>query len=189
MEYSIPSDCDAVFTPLSAGSTNSVLQTLMNCFQWFCEHPGISKEALSSMLSLQKSLFPAPNELPGSYEAALHVIAPYIISPVVYDICVNDCILYRGQHSDLVKCPECGTDRPTGQAGRHFIYLPLKERLFGSTSMAEILQKHLIHPRPTKMQDIHDSPAWHEAYSKEGMYTHICIITNLPDTILSIHIP
>jgi hypothetical protein len=159
--------------PLFDGSPHSVLQTLVNCFQWFCEHPGISKEALSSMLAMQKSLLPAPNNLPGSYETALHVIEPHIVTPVSYDICVNDCILFRKQFSGLTKCPDCGADRKSGQVRRHFLYLPLKprlQRLFGSSCMAEILQSHLTHPRGTTMQDIHDSPAWQDAYCREDFY-------------------
>ena len=56
--------------PLFDGSPHSVLQILVNCFQLFCEHPGISKEALSSVLAMQKSLLPAPHNLPGSYETS-----------------------------------------------------------------------------------------------------------------------
>ena len=67
-EYlAMQSDSDA---PLFDGSPHSVLQILVNCFQLFCEHPGISKEALSSMLAMQKSLLPAPHNLPGSYETS-----------------------------------------------------------------------------------------------------------------------
>ena len=161
------SDGDA---PLFDGSPHSVLQTLVNSFQWFCEHPGISKEALSSMLAMEKSLLPAPHNLPGSYETALHVMSHISFPRVSYDICVNDCILFR---NGLTKCPECGADRKSGQARRHFLYLPLKprlQRLFGSSCMAEILRSHLTHARGTTMRDIHDSPAWQDAYHREGIY-------------------
>ena len=101
----------AACIPLYDGSPHTVLQTLVEHFRWFCEHPGVSNEALSSMLAMQKGILPVPNQLPGSYEAALRIIQPYIISPVTYDICVNDCILFRGGYSSLNQCPTCGSDR------------------------------------------------------------------------------
>ena len=41
--------------PLYDGSSNSVLDTLVKYFHWFSEHPGISKEAFSSMLPVQST--------------------------------------------------------------------------------------------------------------------------------------
>ena len=148
-----------------------MLHTLVEHFRWFCEHPGVSKEALSSMLAMQKTVLPIPNQLPGSYEAALRVIEPYIVSTVVYDICVNDCILFRKEYSCLTQCPKCGSDRQTGRAARHFIYLPLKPRLarlFGNSCMAEVLQSHLRAEGSDELQDLHDSDAWLNAYSSTG---------------------
>ena len=44
---------DAAIKPLYDGSNTTVLQALVKNFHWFTEHPGVSKEALSSMLSMQ----------------------------------------------------------------------------------------------------------------------------------------
>lgn len=55
------------------------------------------------MLKMQKGILPLPNQLPGSYEAALRVIEPYIVSPVTYDICINDCILFRNEFKSMPK--------------------------------------------------------------------------------------
>ena len=163
----ILSNCNAASTPLYNGSPHSVLHTLVEHFRWFCEHPGVSKEALSSMLSMQKALLPQPNELPASYEAALRVIAPHIVTPIAYDVCGNDCVLFRGEYSNLTQCPRCGLKRLTGPAARRFMYLPLKPRLmrlFGNSCMAEVLQKHLCTDQ-NQLQDIHNSPVCRNAYS------------------------
>lgn len=40
-------------SPLYDGAPVTVLETLVHYFTWFSEHPGISEEALSSMLSMQ----------------------------------------------------------------------------------------------------------------------------------------
>ena len=82
------------------GSAHTLMSTLVEYFRWFCEHPGTSKEAFSSMLAMQKSILPTPNVLPGSYEAALRIIEPHIISTVSFDICDNDC----SETSTAVSC-------------------------------------------------------------------------------------
>ena len=51
------------------------------------------------MLTMQKSMLPPGNSLPASYEAALSAIEPYLVQPVVYDVCKNDCIIYRNKHA------------------------------------------------------------------------------------------
>lgn len=57
-------ESDAVTTLLYEGSTSTVLQALVKHFHWFSDHPGISKEALSSMLAMEHSLLPPGNNLP-----------------------------------------------------------------------------------------------------------------------------
>ena len=71
----------AACTPLYCGSPHTVLSTLVEHFRWFYEHPEISKEALSFMLSMQKEILPTPNELLNWYEAAIYIIEPHIVSP------------------------------------------------------------------------------------------------------------
>ena len=75
--------------PLYPGSSHTVLNAVVDQFKWFCEHPGVSKGALPTSLALQKSLLPTPNELHGSYEAALLIIEPHIVSTVTYDVYCN----------------------------------------------------------------------------------------------------
>ncbi len=98
---------NAAGTPLYEGSHNTVLNVLVEHFHWFTQHPGISKDALSSMLAMQHKFLPNGNNLPSSYEAALRIIEPYLTQPVVYDVCRNDCIVFRNEYASLVKCPKC----------------------------------------------------------------------------------
>ena len=166
---------------LFEGSSLTVLQALVKYFSWFCEHPSISKTALSSMLTMQKSMLPPDNSLPASYEAALSAIEPYLVQPVVYDVCKNDCIIYRNEHASLSSCPKCGSGRYISEqskfAVRRFTYLPLKprlQRLFGTHNMAQILQTHCVvqdtDDDDDTIYDIHQSEAWRKAYSKEGIF-------------------
>ena len=166
-------------TPLYNGSTLTTLQSLVQYFSWFCEHPAISKAALSSMLAMQQSLLPPDNNLPMSYEAALAAIEPYLVQPIVYDACKNDCIVFRCAYSSLSKCPKCGSERYISEQSKiavgRFTYLPLKprlQRLFGNHNMAQILQSHcIVHDYDDDIIfDIHQSVSWKTAYSCNGMF-------------------
>lgn len=163
-------------TPLYEGATITVLQALVEYFTWFSEHPGMSKEALSSMLSLQhNSILPPGNFLPETYEAALKAIQPYLIKPVVYHVCPNDCIIFRGSSADLLHCSQCHSARyisGTSIPARTFSYLPLRPRLarlFGTPNLAQVVQTHLTE-KTDEMNDIHDSPSWRRAYSLQGVF-------------------
>ena len=119
-------------TPLYEGAPTTVLHALVKHFHWFSDHPGISKEALSSMLKMEHSLLPPGNNLPCSYKTALSAIEPYLVQPQVFDVCENDCIIFRNEYAQLTECPKCLSPRYTQQyhtSKRHFTYLPLKPRL------------------------------------------------------------
>lgn len=123
-----------------------MLHALVKHFHWFSEHPGISKEALSSM---EHSFLPPGNKLPSTYDAALCAIEPYLVQPIVYDVCKNDCIVFRKEHMHLTECPKCDSPRYISQQSqipvRRFTYLPLKPRLtrfFGTANLAGVLQAH-----------------------------------------------
>ena len=159
----------AAALPLYEGFPNSVIHTLVKYFHWFSEYPGISKESFSSMLALQSTLLPGGNNLPTSYEAARRTIEPHLVQPIIYDVCKNDCIVYRGLNASLAACPKCGCDRYISEqshtAVRHYTYLPLKPRLvrmFGNANMAHILQSHtVIHDtKDNHVADIQQSLAW-----------------------------
>ena len=94
---------------LYAGSKITVLDALVNQFHWFSQHPGVSKEALSSALAMQYKFLPTPNNLQSIYEAALSTIKPYLVQPIVYDVCKNDCVVFRLEYESLRECPKCGS--------------------------------------------------------------------------------
>lgn len=157
-------------TPLYEGSSITVLQSLAIHFRWFCQHPGISKAALSSM----DGMLPARKQLPSSYEAALAAIEPYLVQPVYYDVCQNDCIIFRKEYASHLECPKCGSKRYISEQSvipvRRFTYLPLKPRLcrmFGNQSMAKVLQSHatICSDENNPIFDIHQSDAWRRFYN------------------------
>ena len=119
-------------------------------FHWFTSHPGISKEALGSMLAMEHDLLPPGNNLPKSYNDALKFIEPYLVQPVVYDVCKNDCVIFRDEFSGISACPLCHSSRYVSEQSkthaRRFSYLPLKPRItrmFGTANLAGVLQSHI----------------------------------------------
>jgi len=115
------------------------------------------------------------NSLPSSYEAARSTIEPYLVQPVVYNVCKNDCILFCNEYSDLVECGEKrNISEDSHTAVRRFTYLPLKprlERMFGDSNIARILQSHAVQDdQPDCIYDIHQSPAWKSAFQQDGIF-------------------
>lgn len=117
------------------------------------------------------------NLLPTSFKDAYRIIKPYVVPEVVYHVCPNDCILFRGEYKDKTICPKCNSPRFKGQNTpmRTFHYLPLGRRFkrnYGTATISELLQSHSGEKSSsdTKMHDIHDSPKWKEAYSSSGVF-------------------
>lgn len=162
-------------TPLYEGSKQTVLQAVCNYFSWFTNHPSLSKEALSDMLLIQKGILPAENKLPCNYESALSVIRPYLLQPVNFHACRNDCVLFRNEYEGMTECPKCNSPRYKRKniPCRQFTYLPIGprlERMFGTSNLSLILQSHMSDIVSSTMFDIHDSTTWREAFSVEGTF-------------------
>ena len=164
-------------TPLYNGAM-TVMDALVKHLSWFSEHPSISKEALSDVLRMEHlEILPPGNNLPSSYNDAMKVIEPFLIQPIMFHACPNDCIIFRGDHTDLETCPTCGANRykQTGIPAKRFTYLPVGPRLvrlFGTSNLAKIVQAHGLHhsTKHVSMYDIHDSPTWKLAYSTTGEF-------------------
>ena len=129
------------------------------------------------MLAMQSSILPEGHALSSTYESALLEIEPYLVQSVVYDVCPNDCIIFRGEYKSLSECPLCHSGRyTTGKIpARRFTYLPLKPRLirlFGTASMAQLLQSHAMvtHSQDEKIYDVHQSRAWKNVYGNDGLF-------------------
>lgn len=131
----------------SLTSSSTLFETVVYLFDWFSSHPSLSKEAFSKNLQLWHSILPKDNQLPTSYHEAYRVLKPYLIPEVVFDVCPNDCILFRREYKDAVICPKCNNSRfKEGKIPkRTFHYLPLGPRLvwnFGTKDISCILQSH-----------------------------------------------
>ena len=164
-----------VTEPLYNGASITLLETVVEHLLWFAEHPGISKEALSNLLHVQHHrVLPPGNILPENYEAAMKLVEPFLITPVVFHVCPNDCIIFRGKHAHLDQCPRCHLNRfITGTVpAKRFTDLPIGprlERMFGTPNLSEIVQSHCSRS-DGNLYDIHDSKVWERSYSAQGLF-------------------
>lgn len=171
---------DKANLPLFEGSTASVLQALCGYFSWFTEHPGTSKSALSDLLRLHHDeILPRDNYLPSSYDEAVSFIKPFLLPFVTYHACRNDCVLFRKSdrydYSDEERCPECEDARfiSKGKPYRKFYYYPLEprwRRMFGTATIAEVLQSHSGDTESSMLQDVIGSGSWKSVYSETGFF-------------------
>ena len=108
-DLSIYDDEKLSSSPLYDGAEISVMDAIVKYLSWFSEHPGISKEALSDMLSLQHhEVLPRGNRHPASYSDIMKLVEPFLMQPIHFHCCPNDCIVFRGVYTDLDSCPVCG---------------------------------------------------------------------------------
>lgn len=89
----------------------TLLEALIYVFDWFSSHPSLSKEAFSNSLQLWHEILPEGNLLPTSYKQAYRIIKPYLVSEVIFHVCINDCVLFRNDLKDSVTCPKCNEPR------------------------------------------------------------------------------
>ena len=132
------------------------MDALVKYLKWFSEHPGICKDALSDILRLEHNeVLPSGNKLPSSFADAMKLAEPFLIQPILFHICPNDCILFRNEYANLDICPMCGASCYTKWdiPAQQFTYLtvgPRLVRLFGTKNLAEIIQCHGLHQSSRK---------------------------------------
>ena len=161
--------------PLYDGSQTTLLQAVIKNLCWFCEHPSISKEALSDSLQAQHDILPPGNCLPVSYKAVHKLIRPYSIPRIEFHACRNDCLIFRGEYAEAERCPVCSEKRfiRPGVPAKRFHHLPVGprlQRLFQTANLAQIVQSHTQRDCHGVMKDLHDSPAWKKGFSHNGIF-------------------
>ncbi|XP_074373627.1 uncharacterized protein LOC141713976 [Apium graveolens] len=89
--------------PFFEGSECTKLESMLKLHNWKARF-GISDTAFTELLSSVGSILPKDNVLPpNTYEAKKTLSLVYI----KIHLCPNDCILYRGIHSNASQCPHC----------------------------------------------------------------------------------
>ena len=98
--------------PLYAGSTVSVIHSVASHLMWFTSHPNISKDFFSDMFLMgHSSALPPDNLLPCSYTDLIKLVEPFLIKPIIFHCCPNDCLVFRGNYANAKVCPHCSSSR------------------------------------------------------------------------------
>lgn len=161
-------------SPLYEGSTQTVRHGIEKYLKIFTTKMQ-SKSSLTVTLQATKSLLPIPNGLPDSYSKVRSLLADELLTVEKIHVCINDCILFRGQYSRLISCPMCGEARYKAEDAlnrryprRTYTYACLQrslELLFGSANIAQVMQSAggaTFGEIPTSLTDIIDTQSWRE---------------------------
>eukprot|EP00111_Clytia_hemisphaerica_P011821 TCONS_00034748-protein len=167
-------ESDVAKTKLYPGSELTVLEAIFLKIRTFVGHTSSKAELSEIFRNDHQHVLPKPNNMPSSYEEAYKLIEPFLLPLETYDVCVDDCMLFRGEHSEKDQCVLCGKDRryPNGRPKRIFKYFPLGPqiaRLYGSESLKKYLE---VPERPIEfVADIQDTAAWNvEWFSEDGAF-------------------
>lgn len=81
-------------------------------------------------------------DLPSEYMVYHQAAKLARVTPIIYDSCINSCILYAAEYRDLPLCPFCNEARfkPNGKPRRRFNYFPLIPCLQGFFQSVERVQ-------------------------------------------------
>lgn len=139
--------------PLFEGSECTKLESMLKLHNWKARF-GISDTAFTELLSSVGSILPKDNVLPPNAYEAKKTLSDLGLEYIKVHSYPNDCILYRGIHSDASQCPHCKLSRwkvrKNGQLRVnvpakvmwYFPIIPRFKRLFKSPSTAELMTWH-----------------------------------------------
>ncbi|XP_074321972.1 uncharacterized protein LOC141659093 [Apium graveolens] len=96
--------------PLFKGSECTKLESMLKLHNWKARF-GISDTAFTELLSSVGSILPKDNVLPPNAYEAKKTLSDLGLEYIKIHLCPNDCILYRGIHSDTSQCPHCKLSR------------------------------------------------------------------------------
>lgn len=144
-----------LLSPLFSGANTTLLEAVTQHLYVFTTNHGMSKRALTDVLKTEKRTLPQPNHLPASYKEAKDLIKHLLIPLYKYDVCVNDCVVYRDntEFAGLHSYPKCKETRYfNGKVRKSFTYMPLGPRLarwFGTFNLCKLLFAYKISVRGT----------------------------------------
>ncbi|XP_021376310.1 uncharacterized protein LOC110465059 [Mizuhopecten yessoensis] len=159
----------------------TVLQWIAMNLSVFTSHPGMSKEAFSNMLKVQKRLVSNCEYLPSSYREATAMVKDYTIDKVTFHVCPNDCIMYRNsdkyKYAHLTMCPTCSENRYKNEKNkiprRTFHYIPIGQRLariYREENLCKIVQSHPGSTNEVLQKNNQMWDKWKEVYAESGYF-------------------
>ena len=163
----------------------SILEYIFEIMREFVSTPNASKKTVTNHLSaLKYKVLETVNEkLPDSFEAALKILEQFLIPLNTFNVCPNDCIIYRKDYEHETKCPFCSSERfdvDGKTALRNFTYFPITpriQRMVATKNLNDLLNKHKSDVNDKFMQsDKQHSKKWKEEwFGEEGMFADVDI--------------
>lgn len=160
---------EAAATPLFASSNHSSMGTTYVLLSGGKLH-GCSDTYMDELFrTLSSMILPQPNSLPKSYREASEYLRRLGHTYKTYDVCPNNCKLYRGALKHARVCPECRAPRKR-QVGRSqvpykvtrvFTLTPRLKRMFRSPMQAAAMTWWATLPQEDGvMKHVSDSAQW-----------------------------
>src|SRR4051812_39871061 len=101
-------------------------------------------------------------QVPDQLEEAKKIVCPLDLPHVKYHVCMNNCIIYRGEHAESTICPVCGVTRykKRKKAPRkvewYFPITPRLQRYFTDPKVAKLLRWHADREEKKREDDAND---------------------------------
>ena len=104
-------EIDAV-TPLYEGCRpeDTRLKVTLMALEMKVKHK-MTDTCFDENMSFWHERLPKGNKCPTIFEEAKKVVCPMDLPHVKYHVCMNNCIIYRGEHTESTICPVCGVTR------------------------------------------------------------------------------
>ena len=96
--------------PLYEGCEKSQLSAIVDYLVLKSES-GLVERYFDRLMKQTKGLLPKDNLLLDNYYQTKKFVRKLGLSQAKIHACVNDCILYYGEHNDKLHCPICGHER------------------------------------------------------------------------------
>ena len=97
-----------------------------------------------------------------------------MVEPVVYDVCKNDCVLFRSMYATHTVCPMCDAERYVDKKPvRKFSYLSVVQRvrrwLSSPAWSNELANVERVSPSgPREVNDVYDGTVWNSIFGADG---------------------
>ncbi|XP_057774691.1 uncharacterized protein LOC130993686 [Salvia miltiorrhiza] len=166
---------DAADTPLYAGCDTYSQLSWMTQFMSIKTESHMSERTYNQMSSMMKAALPEGNNCPEDFYSTKRNLRGLGLPVEKIDCCVNNCMLYWGETSELHSCMFCdqsrykdslrasGSRRKKQVPAKQMHYFPLTprlQRLFASPATAEHMRWHATSTDDGIMRHPADSPAW-----------------------------
>ncbi|XP_057773074.1 uncharacterized protein LOC130992454 [Salvia miltiorrhiza] len=166
---------DAADTPLYAGCDTYSQLSWMTQFMSIKTESHMSERTYNQMSSMMKAALPEGNNCPEDFYSTKRNLRGLGLPVEKIDCCVNNCMLYWGETSELHTCMFCdqsrykdslrasGSRRKKQVPAKQMHYFPLTprlQRLFASPATAEQMRWHATSTDDGIMRHPADSPAW-----------------------------